>query len=404
MRLECADLGDPGLYERDEGRALFARLRRQGPVWWTQHAAGGFWSVLRHKDIVAVSKNPRVFSSARVWGGHRIADETETEITKGLEASMLSMDPPEHNQYRQMVAPAFEHDRIRALEANIRGRVTAILDRIAARGECEFITSVAADLPIQVIAALLGVPQEDGLKLFEWSNALVGEDDPDMRKSPEHIARCAKEMGDYALKLWRARLRKPGDDIVSMLVQTEVDGEPMSIPRYFMTFFLLVIAGNESVRNSISGGLVALSQHPAEKQRLIDDARLIPLAAKEIVRWVSPFLHMRRTATEDTEIAGQPIAKGDKVVLWYLSGNFDEDVFDDPERFDVGRQGPPQLGFGIGQHYCLGWRLAEMQLTMLLQEMLARFPDIAPSGPARRVRSNFVNGIKELPVRFTARP
>ncbi len=403
MKLECAEIGDPGIYERDEGRELFARLRKQGPVWWTPHPSGGFWSVLRHKDIVSASKNPRVFSSARVWGGHRIADETQTEITKGLEASMLSMDPPEHNQYRQMAAPAFAHDRIRALEDNIRGRVTAILDAIAPRGECEFITSVAADLPIQVIGALLGAPQEDGRKLFEWSNALIGEDDPDMRTSADQLRTSAKEMGDFALKLWRARLRKPGDDIVSMLVKTEVDGEPMSIKRYFNTFFLLVIAGNESVRNSISGGLVALSEHPAEKQRLLDDPSLIPLAAKEIVRWVSPFLHMRRTATEDTDIAGQRIAKGEKVVLWYLSGNFDDEVFTEPERFDVGRLEGPQLGFGIGQHYCLGWRLAELQLTILLQELLARFPDLAPAGPARRVRSNFVNGIKELPVRFTAR-
>lgn len=404
MKLECAEIGDPAVYERGEGRALFAHLRKAGPVWWTPHPSGGFWSVLRHKDIVAVSKNPRVFSSARVWGGHRIADETETEITKGLEASMLSMDPPEHNAYRAMVAPAFAHERIRALEDNVRARVTTILDAIAPRGACEYITSVAADLPIQVIAALLGAPQEDRRKLFEWSNALIGEDDPDMRKTPDYVRTSAKAMGDYALKLWRARLRKPGDDIVSMLVQTEVDGEPMSIPRYFNTFFLLVIAGNESVRNSISGGLLALAEHPAQKRRLLDDPSLIPLAAKEIVRWVSPFLHMRRTATEDTEIAGQRIAKGDKVVIWYLSGNFDEDAFHEPERFDVGRKGELQLGFGIGQHYCLGWRLAELQLTILLQQLLARFPDLEPSGPARRVRSNFVNGIKELPVRFTARP
>ncbi len=175
----------------------------------------------------------------------------------------------------------------------------------------------------------------------------------------------------------------------------------MSVPRYFATFFLLVIAGNESVRNSISGGLLALSRHPEQRRRLVEDPSLIPQAVKEIVRWVSPFLHMRRTATEDTELAGQRIARGDKVVLWYLSGNFDEEVFERPECFDVTRSGPQHVAFGQGQHYCLGWRLAELQLTVLFQELLRRFPDMEPCGPVRRVRSNFVNGIKEMPVRFT---
>ncbi|ADO73862.1 cytochrome P450 [Stigmatella aurantiaca] len=396
------DLADPGIFERDAARHLFAQLRQEHPIWWNPGTDGrGFWSVLRYRDIVAVSKNPRLFSSARHQGGHRIHDEVDAEITQGLEASMLSMDPPEHNTHRGMVAPAFTPERIRGLEARIRARVTSLLDRIAHQGECEFVSSVAAELPIQVIAELLGVPQEDRLRLFEWSNALIGEDDPDMRKSAGHIRQCSKDMGIYALKLWRERLRRPGDDLVSMLAGTEIDGEVMSIPRYFATFFLLVIAGNESVRNSISGGLLALSQHPAQRRRLIEEPTLIPLAAKEIIRWVSPFLHMRRTATEDTVLSGQPIAKGDKVVLWYISGNFDEEVFEHPERFDVARSGVPHLGFGQGQHYCLGWRLAELQLTVLFQELLRRFPDMEPCGQVRRVRSNFVNGIKELPVRFT---
>lgn len=394
------DLADPGLYERDGGRECFARLRREHPVWWSPEQNGrGFWSVLRYRDIAAVSRNPKLFSSARHAGGHRLYDEADAELTRGLEATMLSMDPPEHNAYRGMVTPAFTSERIRGMEAGIRARVTAILDAIAPLGECDFVSSVAAELPIQVIAELFGVPQEDRLRLFEWSNALIGEDDPDLRKSAEHIQRCTQEMGAYALKLWRERLRRPGDDLVSMLVAA--DDEMMSLPRYFATFFLLVIAGNESVRNSISGGLVALSQHPEQRQRLIAEPALILQAAKEIVRWVSPFLHMRRTATEDTELSGQRIAKGDKVVLWYLSGNFDDEAFEHPERFDVARSGPPHLGFGHGQHYCLGWRLAELQLTVLLQELLRRLPDIAPSGPVRRVRSNFVNGIKALPVRFT---
>jgi linalool 8-monooxygenase len=404
MTLECSAIADPELHERGEGRALFARLRKEGPVWWTPHPSGGFWSVLRYKDIVAVSKNPRVFSSARELGGHRITNLIDNEVEKGLEASLITTDPPEHTQYRQVLAPAFTHDRIRAMEASIRARVRAILDGIAPLGGCEFISAVAAELPISVLVELLGAPQEDRLKLFEWSNALIGEDDPDMRCPPDQVARNAKAMGDYALKLWRARLRKPGDDLVSLLVSAEIDGEPMSVPRYFSNFFLLVVAGNETARNTISGAVLALSEYPAEKRRLLDEPSLIPTAAKEILRWVSPIRHVRRTATEDTEIAGQRIARGDKVVIWYQSGNHDEEVFDEPERFDVGRQGAPQLGFGIGQHHCLGWRLGELQLSIVLQELLARFPDLEPAGPVRRMRSNFMNGIKEMPVRFTPRP
>lgn len=312
---------------------------------------------------------------------------------------MLSMDPPEHNAHRGVVTPAFAPGRIKRMEASIRARVHALLDRLADHDTCDFMATVAAELPIQVVAELMGVPQEDRLRLFEWSNALIGEDDPDLRPSPEHIRRCTGEMGRYALQLWRKRLVRPADDIVSMLVHSEIDGQAMTLERYFATFFLMVIAGNESVRNSLSGGLLLLDAHRDQRQRLVDEPQLIAGAVKEIVRHVSPFLHMRRTATVDTEIAGQRIAKGDKVVLWYLSGNFDEAVFADPHRFDIGRADAEHLGFGYGQHFCLGWRLAELQIRIVFEELLARFPEISICGEVRRVRSNFVNGIKELPVR-----
>ncbi len=398
-----ADLADPDLHERDEARALFTRLRRQRPIWWSPGPDGrGFWSVMRYRDIVAVSKNPRLFSSARQWGGHRLRDEESTEIFQGVEASMLSMDPPEHGAYRGMVAPAFTPERVRHMEARIRGRVTALLDAIAPKGECDFVAAVANQLPIQVLAEMMGVPEEDGPRLLEWSNVFVGEDDPELRGSEEHVRQCVTDVAAYALKLWRERLRRPGNDLISMLVGTEVDGEVMSVPRYFSTFSLFLVAGNETVRNSIAGGLLALMQHPEQRRKLVEDPSLIPLAVKEVVRWVSPALHMRRTATEDTELAGQRIAKGDKVLLWYLSGNYDEEVFDGPERFDVTRAGQPaHLGFGHGPHFCQGARLAELQLTVLFQELLRRFPDMAPCGPIRRARSNFVRSLKTLPVRFT---
>jgi linalool 8-monooxygenase len=396
-----ASLADPDLHERGEARELMGRLRRQQPIWWSPGPDGrGFWSVLRYRDIVAVSKNPRLFSSARQWGGHRLWDEDTVEMHQGLEPAMLSMDPPEHSAYRGAVAPAFTSERVRSLESGIRARATALLDVLSRQGTCDLVSAVAAPLPIQVLAELMGVPQEDAPRLLEWSNILIGEDDPELGGTGERARQGLKDMAAYALRLWRERLRRPGDDLISMLVRTEVNGEAMTVPRYFATFGMFLLAGNETVRNSITGGVLALAQHPEQRRKLLEDPALIPQAVKEIVRWVSPALHMRRTATEDTELAGQRIAKGDKVVLWYLSGNFDEEVFDQPERFEVTRSGPGHLGFGHGPHFCLGARLAELQLTVLLQELLRRFPDMEPSGPVRRVRSNFVHSFKSLPVRF----
>ncbi len=401
------DLKDPDLYLGGIPHDVFTRLRRECPVYWNPEKDGpGFWAITRHEDVVQVSKNPKLFSSARSRGGHRIFDERAVALgglppPSDLDASMISMDPPEHARYRKMVTPGFTPDRIRELEADVRRRTTEILDRIADRGECEFVSTVAAELPIQVLAELLGVPQEDRRQLFEWSNASIGEDDPELRSSPEHMERCLLEMVGYSGRLWQERLSAPGDDLISMLARSEVDGEPMSMQRYFSTFILLIVAGNETTRNSISGGLVALSEFPEERRRLLRDPALMPTAAAEIVRWVSPVLHMRRTATEDTEIRGQKIRAGDKIVVWYCSANRDEDAFDDPFRFDVGRQENPHLGFGIGQHFCLGSRLAELQLRVLFDEPLRRLPDIEPAGPQRRLRSNFLSGIKSLPVRFT---
>jgi linalool 8-monooxygenase len=395
-------LADPDLHERGEARALLSRLRRERPIWWSRGKdGGGFWSVLRYRDIVVVSKNPRLFSSARQWGGHRLWDENTAELYQGgVEPSLLSMDPPEHGVYRGVTAPAFTSERMRNLEARIRARATALLDALAGQQTCEFVSSVAAPLPSQVLADLIGASDEDAPRLFEWSNVFVGEDDPDLRGTDEHALQCYKDVAAYALKLWRQRLRKPGDDLVTMLSQTEVNGEVMTVQRYYAAFSLYLFAGNETVRNSISGGVLALLQHPEQRRKLVENPELIPQAVKEIIRWVSPALHMRRTATEDTELAGQRIAKGDKVVLWYLSGNFDEEVFTEPERFDVTRSGPGHLGFGHGPHFCQGARLAELELTVLLQELLPRFPDMELSGPFRRVRSNFVHGLKALPVRL----
>ena len=399
------DLKDPDLYLRGDHHEIFRTLREQEPVYWNPEAdSTGFWAITRYDDIEAISKSPKTFSSAKQMGGHRIFNENEIEENQ-TDATMISMDPPVHAAYRRMITPGFVPKRISNMEERIRSRVTRLLDNLPRTGEAEFVSAVAAALPIEVLAELFGVPESDGPKLFEWSNATVGEDDPDLRVSDEYMRKCVGEMAAYAAGLWQQRLEKPGEDLISMLVHSKIDGEPLTFPAYIGTFILLVVAGNETTRNSISGGLLALSEHPEERQKLLDDPSLIPAAVQEIVRWVSPVLHMRRTATEDTEIRGQKIAKGDKVVMWYASANRDEAQWEDPYRFDVTRfcsaTAPTQLGFGAGQHFCLGSRLAELQLKVLFEELLKRFPDIHVSGSVRRLRSNFISGIKDMPVRYS---
>jgi linalool 8-monooxygenase len=406
MTIDAIDLGNPDLYVPGVPHEFFTRLRHEDPVHWNPQADGaGFWCITRYDDIIAISKNPTLFSSARIHGGHRIFDENVVGVAgvgaEQTDAPMISMDPPEHNRFRRMLSPSFTPLRLKPLEERIHARVCAILDRLGSRRECEFVTDIAAELPVQMLAELLGVPQEDRLKLFDWSNSLIAEDDPDLRKTPEATARDVREMVEYSARLWDDRLAHPGNDLISMLVHSSgPDGESMSKEQYLGTFILLVAAGNETTRNSISGGVIALSQFPAERQRLVENPGLLTTAAAEIVRYVSPIMHMRRTALADTELRGKRIQSGDKVILWYVSANRDEEIFSDPFRFDVTRAELPQLGFGTGQHYCLGARLAEMQLRIFFREFLERYPNAEPVGPIRRMRSNFVSGIKEMPVRL----
>lgn len=405
MQTTGVDLKNPDLYRDGVPHEVFSRLRREAPVAWNPEADGrGFWAVTRYDDIVAVSKNPQVFSSDRKHGGHRIFDENEVGVA-GLgvdqtEAPMISMDPPEHNPYRRRVSTGFTPQRMRGLEGRIRDRVSAILDRLNGREHCDFVTDIAAELPIQVLAELLGVPQADRGNLFAWSNALIAEDDPEYRASPAAVAQKIANMVEYALRLWQDRIDHPGDDLISMLVHSRIAGEAMTRERYVGAFIWLIAAGNETTRNAIAAGFLALAEYPEAKRRLIADLALLPLAAAEIVRWVSPVLHMRRTAIADAVIGDQPVRRGDKVILWYCSANRDESIFTDPFRFDVGRSGPPQLGFGAGQHYCLGVHLAELQIRILYEEFLRRYPNAQPEGPLRRVRSNFVVGYKSIPIRL----
>ncbi len=402
--------------------AIFTQFRREEPVAWCEEPwnGPGFWSITKYDDIHAISKLPHIFSSDARLGGITLPDETMIATRQGLTVeqlterdarfsqfengrSMIMMDPPEHVQHRRMVAPGFTPQRLDALMPRIRERARAILDAIADQSECEFIGSVAAELPIQMLAELFGAPQEDRHKLFQWSNIIIGGEDPDIAVSREHVAQAFMDLAVYAMELYAARKAAPGNDLITMLVDTEVNGEPMSVADYLSAFILLVVAGNETTRNSISGGTLALSQFPAERQKLVDDPSLIGGAVDEIIRWVHPVIYMRRTAIEDYTLRGVTIKKGDKLALWYMSGNRDEEKWSDPFTFNVTRGGPRHLSFGYGQHLCIGWRLAEIQLTVLLEEMLARYPAIEVTGGITRMRTNFLNSIKTMQVRHRPR-
>ncbi len=399
---------------------IFTYFRHNEPVAWCPEPWGGpgFWSITKYDDIQEISKLPKIFSSDQNHGGVTLpspemiaerANLTRAEVESPSELSqfeggrsMITMDPPEHIDHRRMVAPGFTPKTLDDLLPRIRDRAVVILDELAGSDEIEFVSAVAAELPVQMLAELFDVPQEDRHKLFQWSNLIIGGDDPDITISRDHVMNAFMELAGYSMQLYEDRQKNPGDDLITMLVNTKVDGEPMGMADYLSAFVLLVVAGNETTRNSISGGILALSQFPAERQKLLDDPSLIPQAVDEIIRWVHPVIYMRRTALEDYELRGTSIKAGDKLALWYMSGNRDEEKWDDPFTFNVTREGPRHLSFGYGQHLCIGWRLAEMQLKVLLEELLARYPDIHATGAVSRMRSNFLNSIKSMPVRLRA--
>jgi cytochrome P450 len=314
--------------------------------------------------------------------------------------SMITMDPPNHTKSRRKVAPGFTPQRLDALEDRIAERVSDILDGLEGKSECEFVSAVAAELPVQMLAELFGAKQEDRHKLFEWSNLIIGGEDPEITTSREQVMSAIMEMAGYGFALGEERKKEPGSDLITMLVQPNAEGDVMSPQDYISAFVLLVVAGNETTRNSISGGILALSQFPEQKRRLIDDPSLLTTAVSEIIRWVAPVAYMRRTAKEDAEIGGQKIKKGDKVAMWYMSGNRDESIYTNPMEFDIARNEARHLSFGYGQHLCIGWRLAEIQLTVLLRQLLQRYPKIEATGEVARMRTNFLNSIKRMQVTY----
>ncbi len=396
------DLLDPDRFQRLEHHDMFRRLRAENPVSWHEMPGeDGFWSLVKHKDVVEVNRDAERFSSEK--GGTTLFDNRGENGFDMRGVMMLETDPPRHTRYRLLVNKGFTPRMIGVLEQYLRNRATLIVDNVIERGECDFVVDLASELPLQAIAEIMGVPQEDRKLIFEWSNAMVGADDPEFAASPDEAMTASASLYAYANDLAKQRRSDPRDDIVTKLINAEVDGEQLSELEFDMFMLLLAVAGNETTRNTTAWGMWALMQHPEQYAALRGDMDgLLGSAVEEILRWASPVMYFRRTATCDTEVAGQAIREGDKVVMWHISANRDEDVFDDPFRFDITRDPNDHVAFGGGgHHFCLGANLARAELRFIFEEVLERIPDMRAAADPDILRSNFIGGIKHLPVTFT---
>jgi cholest-4-en-3-one 26-monooxygenase len=399
------DLLDRDRFTQGIPHEWFTWLRANAPVFHHDEPDGdGFWVITRYDDIVTANRDAGSFSSSQDLGGV-VMLEGPTAPLPGTEMAgnmMLFMDPPNHTRYRKLVNRGFTPRMISALEVHVRDLTVGIVEEARAKGECDFVVDVAAELPLEVIAELLGVPREDRHKLFDWSNRMVGSEDPEYQVSEEHVTQAQIEMFMYAQDLATQRRAEPREDIVSTLLAAEIDGDGLTDMDFNLFFMLLSVAGNETTRNAIAHGMNAFLEHPDQWGLLVadPDARIAG-AVEEILRWASPVLFFRRNATRDVVLGGETIHKGDKISLWYVSANRDEAIFDEPFRFDITRDPNPHIAFGGGgPHFCLGAQLARLEIRVLFEELARRTPKLEALGAPERLRSNFIGGIKHLPVRL----
>ena len=397
-----ADVSDPRLYREDSWRPHFARLRRQDPVHrHEQSPYGPYWSVTRYADIMRVELDPGTYSSASELGGIQIADQP-----KGQELpNFIRMDPPRHTAQRRTVAPIVAPTNLANMEATIRQRTEAVLDGLPRNQPFDWVDRVSTELTAMMLATLFDFPWQDRRKLTHWSDvAIANIEAPDavVKSEAERMAELT-HMAETMAALWQERASQPPKfDLISMMAHAEAT-KAMPMREFIGNFALLIVGGNDTTRNSISGGLWFLNQFPEEYAKLRADPGLIPKMVPEIIRYQSPVVHMRRTALCDAELNGKRIRKGDKVAMWYIAGNRDPEEIEDPDRFIIDRARPRQhLSFGFGIHRCVGNRLAEMQLTILWEEILKRFPPIEVVEKPKRAYSNLIHGITEMKVRIPA--
>jgi cholest-4-en-3-one 26-monooxygenase len=398
MSLSDIDLSNPDNFVADVPNHWFARLRREDPVFWNPETdGGGFWAITKHEDLAFVSRSPELFSSAAK--ATNIPDPPDHELD-WLRRIMLNMDPPEHRRFRSIVKGAFTPRAVKLLHDTVADMARDIVDRVAARGQCEFVDEVAAQMPMQVICEMVGVPHEIRRAVYDCTNRLVGFDDPELKDADADPMQDAIEMVQYAAQTAEYTRANPGDNLATMLLIEQVDGGQLDDLEFNMFFLMLAVAGNETTRTVTTHGLRLLMEHPEALAKIRERPALLDNAIREMLRYSPAVHHFRRTATRDVELRGKTIRAGDKVTIWYPSANRDEEVYDDADVFDIERDASSQLAFGIGEHFCLGAHLAHLELKAILSECIARLGNPRLDGPVRRLRSNFINGVKEMPIRF----
>jgi cytochrome P450 len=411
--LDRIDLVNPDNYVDRIPFEWFDRLREEKPVSWHDEPAGnkGFWAVTRYDDLTEVHMNWATFSSEIGAVALEELDDEQLEVRK----TMLEMDPPRHTELRKICSKKFSARGVGQYEDFIREVAQNVLDRALEKGEFDFVSEISRELPIRFLCSIFTVPQEDAPQLISWGDRMIANQDPELSDAvPDMVdteeyrflpfrSPAAYEVWAYADRQKELRLSEPSDDVIGALTVAQDEGK-LNDHDFHNYFSLLMIAGNETTRHTISSGMLALIEHPDQMRALKDDPSLISNATEELLRWATPVLHFRRTATRDTELRGQAIEAGDKVVTWYISANRDPDVFPDPYRFDVTRRPNDHVTFGPGgPHFCLGAHLARLETKILFQELLPRLDSIELTGPVERIRSNFVNGIKRMPVRVVTK-
>jgi len=404
MELSDINLLDLDRFTEGVPHEWFTYLRNNAPIYRHPEPNGrGFWVFSKYEDVVAIGRDAKHFSSEQARGG--VVGLIDLPMDPNWEGGqlMLTMDPPPHTRHRRLVNRGFTPRMIGMLETHIRDVTARIIDEAIAKGQVDFVVDAASELPLQVIAELMGVPLEDRHKVFDWSNRMIGSEDPEYSVSEEHVQQAQIEMFMYAQSLAEQKRKDPQEDIITKLLSADIDGDQLSEMDFNLFFLLLAVAGNETTRNAISHGMNAFLDNPDQYRLLVENPELIDSSVEEILRWASPVLYFRRNVTEDLEYKGHQLKEGDKVSIWYISANRDEDIFKDPFRFDITRSPNDHVAFGGGgPHHCLGANLARMELKLFFEELTRKVPHVEAEGQPVRLRSNFIGGIKHLPVTLDA--
>jgi cytochrome P450 len=392
------DIYNPDNYTRGIPHEQFAWLRHNAPVYWHEHPdGGGYWAVSRHEDVVAVSRDFRTFSAER---GFVMVDDLPPEILDMARNQLLGMDPPKHGPLRRAVITRFTSRMLEQLEPRVREIARSIMAEAKDGDEVNFVESLAGDLPTAVIGSLLDIPRDMWPSMRRWSDLQTSASDPHLGGTPEQVNEASVEMGTYGFQLACERKDRGGDDLISLLINQEIDGEKVSEAEFASLFVQITVAGNETTRGLISSGMYELMRHPELYRQLEREPHRLPLAIEEMLRWTCPLHYFRRTATRDTEIRGQLVREGDRVVMLYSSANFDEAVFDHPLQFNITRDPNPHLAFGHGIHLCLGANLARLEARVFFEEFFRHFRGIELTGEPVFIRSNSIHGFKQMPVRL----